>query len=153
MITETYREIEITLLEDENKWRFTANGRERTAPTLPKAREYIDNALGEIREKKTKPWEPFDVYVTTDYNGSKYTVAKVTSLAETTSYDGKREVWISVDGKRSKKNQSTLFELSDSNSAIIAELGGLVKQRGQLDERINRAKHTLLPIKWPEGVI
>lgn len=58
LITDTYRDIEIVLLEDENKWRFTANGRERTAPTLPKAREYIDNALDAVKSKKEKPWEP-----------------------------------------------------------------------------------------------
>ena len=155
MVTETYRDIEITLLEDENKWRFTANGRERTAPTLPKAREYIDNALDAVKAKKEKPWEPFEAWYSARYGRYDLIKAMVTSEAETRHG---REFWITYtskdyrgndERKREKVSLSKLFQLSPENDAVIQRIRDLEAQSEKLDLEIREARGKLMPISIP----
>jgi hypothetical protein len=145
MITETYRDTEIVLLEEENIWRFTANGRERKAPTLPKAREYIDNALDAVREKKEKAWEPFDAYLREWSSSAMFQIVKVTSIAEPNKWDGP-QFWINADGKRSKQSRKSLYAVSDENSAKIAELNALELEIKRLREHAEIISQTLEPI-------
>lgn len=153
MITETYREIEIVLLEEENKWRFTANGRERTAPSIVKAHEYIDNALDEVATKKVKAWKPFEAYFKVSYQDT-FEVVTVTSQAE----DGRDNFWINNKNKdyrgfkekgRSKERVSTLFVISPENDKLIAEYKALVKQAEDANEKaaatLGRIQHVEAP--------
>src|SRR5688572_16715979 len=121
---ETYRDVQITLLEDENKWRFTANGRERTAPTLPKAREYIDNALDAVESKKEKPWEPIDAYWLDVYPRDLGTLDKgrITSIAGR-DYRGRTEVWFSGTRRgRCKTSLENLCVVTPENESVFQEM-------------------------------
>jgi predicted mannosyl-3-phosphoglycerate phosphatase (HAD superfamily) len=149
MITETYRDIEITLLEEENKWRFTANGRERSAPTLPKAREYIDNALDEITTKKVKPWQPFDAYLCR-YSDSKFRLVTVTSRAERNRYSSRVDFWITENGSRSKVDGDYLYAKTPKNDKLIADYHQLVKELEALEEKVSEAKGRIQHITIPK---
>lgn len=149
MIQETYRDITVTLLEDENKWQFEVNGRERTAPTLPKAREFIDNALDRVATKKEKPWEPFDAYYNKRWAGSsEYELIKVTSVAESPSYRGP-SVWVNRNGKREKQELSDLYDTSPENQEAIVKIGKLNREIEGLESQINQLKQTLKKIMLP----
>lgn len=146
VIKDTYREVEIILLEDENKWRFTANGRERTAPTLPKAREYIDNALDAVKGKKEKQWEPIPAWKSAPFDKQKFTRVTITALAEGRRYSGP-EVWVKsdVDGKRSKEDLNLLFADTDANAEAIrriqqleSEIKRVTGEMGELREKMDR---------------
>jgi hypothetical protein len=149
MITETYRDVEITLLEDENKWRFTANGRQRTALSLPKAREAIDKTLDDVKTTKEKPWEPFDVYLLESNYGHEYAVVTVTSIADTTAWDKTPDIWISNDGKRKKTSLRSIFTLSDDNAERIVKIKQLAKQAADLNAEIQQLKTALNPVTLP----
>lgn len=145
MISETYREIEIVLLENENKWRFTANGRERTAPTLPAAREAIDKAL-----KAETKWEPVDAYFTS-YNSSG--PVRVTITSEAGGHHGNyRQFWISNNGKRSKESEGVLYAITPENDALFARIVELVKQQKALREQEKELLQQLRPIQIPTAV-
>jgi hypothetical protein len=145
MITENYRDYEIVLLEEENKWRATINGRERTFDTLPKVRESIDRF--EDEPKKVKKWEPFDAYKRDGYGRGEFVIVKVTSLAEK-DY-GSPQVWVSNDGKRSKEQAKYLYEASSANAAIVAEIqrleGEISKLNSQKSEQAGKLTAITLP--------
>ena len=154
MITETYREVEIVLLEDENKWRFTANGRERTAPTLPKAREYINNALDAVEKKKEKKWEPFEAWYQGRFGGREFIKVTVTSEAGA-GYSSEREFWISYQSKdyrgrderkREKVRQTELFVDSPESAELIQRSGDLKKQAAELEDDARQLIGKLVPI-------
>lgn len=155
-IQHTYRDIEITLLEDENKWRFTANGRERTAPTLPKAREYIDNALDAVATKKEKPWEPFEAWATNGYSKSDFRKVRVTSEAERSGSE--RKFWIvgpykdyrgKVEDKREKVSMRQLFAASPENQTLITQTEELQARAEALHEEAAACVANLQPIQVP----
>lgn len=147
-----YRGVEIVYLEDPNRWRFTANGRERSAESLVKAREAIDRALDDVKAKKEKPWEPFDaIFNASTYNGSAdYLKVKVTSVAEERSYSGP-QVWISNNGKRSKEALSRLFKDCPENEALIAEMVRLQAEREAIDEQMSKARGQMIRASLPAG--
>jgi hypothetical protein len=155
MVTETYRDTVITLREDENVWGFTANGRERTAPSLPKAREYIDNALDGVKSGKVKKWEPFEAWHT-ERHGRDGKV-KVPSEAEK-GYGSSRYFWIvgprndyrgGVEQKREKVSESYLKAATPENDALIAEIQEIDKQRDALDVLESEKRKLLAPIQIP----
>jgi len=150
MISETYREIEITLLEEENKWRFTANGRERTAPSLPKAKEYIDNALDEIRTNKVKPWQPFEAYHCR-YSDTTFNLVTITSQAEGSRYSPRsdRYFWATQNGKRSKLDGDYLYAKTPENDKLIADYAALNRELEALEIRVRAAKGKIEKITIP----
>jgi hypothetical protein len=155
-IKTTYRETEIIYLEDPNRWRFTANGRERSAESLVKAREAIDRALDEVREKKQKPWEPFEAYFAKGYRDEGFVRVRVTSVAEERSYSSEPKFWISkpdAKGKpeRSKESASSLFKLCAENEALITEMGKLYAERERVDGAIRDARRQMVKIEIPKG--
>lgn len=159
MITETYRDVEIVLLEDENKWRFTANGRERSAPSLPKAREYIDNALDEVKSKKAKVWEPFEAYHKSGYSTDSFEKVTVTSEAESDRYSNRRQYWINNKNKdhrghkekgRSKVSATELYAITPDNDKLIAQLAVLSKESEQLEEKIRSTAAKVKQITVPK---
>lgn len=139
MITETYRDVEIVLLEEENKWRFTANGRERTAPSTVKAREFIDSALDAVATKKEKPFEAIPVCYMPPYPDSndveKIGKGRITSIADK-NYRGEPVVWATTKYRGREKTDLTYFCAdSPENDAIFARLQKLAKQEEEIAEQ------------------
>lgn len=139
MIQETYREIEITLLEEENKWRFTANGRERKSETLPKAREAIDRALDAIATKKEKPFERVPVYFMPPYPDTSDVDAVdtgyITSVADP-NHRGEPVVWVAMKHRgREKKDLNYFCAASPTNDAVIDRLKAFAKQIEAIDQQ------------------
>jgi hypothetical protein len=152
-IKQMHRDIEIMLLEDENVWQFTVNGRQRKAPTLPKAREYIDNALDRIETKKEKPWEPIDAYFLDSYPNSLGNLqkGKITSVAGR-DYRGRDEVWFSSDkAGRRKVSIASMVAVSDSNNVILARLKENKKEQDRLAEAFRRDAALLLRVELPKN--
>jgi len=152
MITENYRDIEIVLLEEENKWRFTANGRERTAPTLPKAREFIDNALDAVNSRREKPWEPFQAYRRRGYHSEEFDVVTVTSLAERGRWKNVDEYWIKGKNGRDKVSVDDLYALSEANTALIKRIAELDAERERIDTMVGEQRAQLERIIRPAEV-
>ena len=150
-ITTTYRDIVITYWEGDNKWRFTANGRERSSESLVKAKESIDRALDEVKAEKVKPWQPFEAYLGDRYSTSgKYQKVKVTSVAEDRGY-GEGKMWVSNNGNRSKESISSLYAVTPENDALISEIQRLTKEREALEEKLREAKGKMVNIEVPKG--
>lgn len=155
MIAETHREIEITLLEDENVWRFTANGRERTAPTLPKAREYIDNALDKVGEDKAKKWKPIPAYYCESYSGSDFQLGSITSIAEPSRYNrSDMQAWLSTPdakrGTRCKKSLNDLYAVTPKNSALIEKIKATKVQVRELENQVRKYRADLTVVTLPK---
>lgn len=149
-IKTTYEGIEITYLEDPNKWRFTVNGRERSTESLVKARESIDRALDGVQTKKEKPWEPFEAYYGDDYGTSdKFPKVKVTSIAEYGGY-GYPKVWLMRDGQRRKEPLDKLFQVTAENIAIIVDLQRIATQRAKLENEMVELKKKLVKVELPK---
>jgi hypothetical protein len=153
-ITETYRDVEIVLLEDENVWRFTANGRERKAPSLPKAREWIDNALDKVATKKEKPWEPIEAYFLDTYPNSLGQLHKgrITSVADK-DYRGRDQVWFNADDGRGRRKVSitSLVAVTPENEAILARLREIEKQQDVLERKFRNDVALLARVELPKN--
>lgn len=150
-ITQTYRDIEITLLEEDNEWRFTANGRERKAPSLPKAKEWIDNALDKVATKKEKPWESIEAYYVDTYPTSLGNLkkGKITSIAGK-DYRGRDEVWFVSDNGRRKVSLAYMVAVTDGNEAIFARLRENEKQQDLLARAFRNDAALLARVELPK---
>jgi len=146
MIGETYRDVEVVYLIDENKWRFTVNGRERTAETLSKARESIDRSLSNVSQKKEQAWKPFEVWHRERY-GDGFKKVLLTSVAEGRSrWDKSAYAWISNNGKRSKEPMSLLFSIDEHNNALVEKIVSLEAEGHRIDIEIGENVKQLQPV-------
>lgn len=156
-ITQTYRDVEVTLREDENTWSFTVNGRQRSAPTLPKAREYIDNALDEVKAGKVKAWEPFMAW--TDHGFGGLRKVKVTSQAER-SYSNPEFWTVDQDAKdhrgrtkpeRKKISINWLYEDTDANAERVRQIEDYNKRVAALNDEQEKVKGALTKMPIPSS--
>jgi hypothetical protein len=145
-IKTTYRDVEIVYLEDPNKWRFTANGRERSAESLVKAREAIDRTLD--KEVKEKPWEPFEAYFNRYADGDPFKKVLITSVAEGRSYSGV-EVWVKDGNSRSKESLRHMYKVCPENEATIAELVRLAAEKKAIEKKVEREQGKLILVELP----
>jgi hypothetical protein len=135
-----YAGITIVYTEADNLWRFELRGRDRSADSLAKAKEFIDKHPAE----KGKPFERVKAYLTSRFDGE-YKPCEITSIAE--SSWGTNCAWISIDGKRKKENVGRLIPATPENDSIIAQIvvmnaerTKLTKQIGTLDSSMKRYK-------------
>lgn len=148
-VTTTYRDIEVALLEDANQWKATINGRERTFPTLPKARESIDKSLANIAKKTVAPFERFDVWFRERY-GNGFKKVTVTSYAEGRSHwDKSQYAWVNKNGERSKEPISQLFPINEINTDLVEQITKLEDQGKAIDEQIGELAKQLQSLAIP----
>jgi hypothetical protein len=152
LIKHTYRDIEITYIEGNDKWNFTVNGRERNRESLTKAKESIDRALD--NEVKERPWQPFEAWYENRYSGNRdYEKVRVTSEADR-DY-GRRQFWImrevtdnkgNKEQKRVKVQMDYLFASTPENDQKIRQITELREQANKLYEEAKAVSSKLAPI-------
>lgn len=128
MIT-NYDDVKIEYDEKANKWRFELRGRERSADSLAKAKEFIDK---EPKEKKAFTRTP--AYLT-DWSFSRFSEVDVTSIAEAPAYSNSKMFWISNSERREKVEARNLFANCDSNEVLIAAIKRIDDEAGKLDKQ------------------
>ena len=74
MITENYKDITITYMEDANKWEFTLRGRTRAVDSIKQAREAIDKVP--VGKRK---FAHFPAYYHRNYADNQFQKVTVTS--------------------------------------------------------------------------
>lgn len=139
-----YGGVEVSYVERENHWEFELRGRLRNAPSLAKAKEFIDR---EPKEKR-KPFERFECYYSS-YSGEPRLVT-VTSYAGR-GYSG-HEFWIiNSRGSREKVRASSLYLVNAANDQKLAEIKALDGQCEQIRQKQNAITESLETAKPPEG--
>lgn len=146
MITETYRDIEITLIEDENRWRFTVNGRERTCQTLPNARASIDKVQDAVVKDKKKAFEPIPAWYMS------YTEEPQLVTITAFNFDEYRGVlaWIMRGKNRGKEEVTQLYHDNAYNRNLFATIKQCNAQADNLRGLIRTAKTQLQHIPVPK---
>jgi hypothetical protein len=148
-ITQTYRGVEIVYIESADRWNFIANGRERNAESLAKAKESIDRSLD--YERKERPWKPFAAYHK-DY-GRGFDPVTVTSEADR-DYGSDKYFWISKAGKngrkeRSKESEFELYAASVENEQKIARYRELDAEIKRLSSEQRQLVETMTKVTAP----
>lgn len=127
MIEIEYNGGKITYSEANNKWHADLDGTRLTIQgrsSLAEARKLIDDIQG--REKGTKEKPAFKRQPAYFFAWSEVSEVEVTSKAEDGSrYGSEGAYWVMKGGKRSKENESNLFDFSPANQALIEEWKGL----------------------------
>jgi len=128
--------------EKDDKWEFELRGRERSAPSLAKAKEFIDK---EPMEKKEKTFVPQRAFKFDSFSGMTVIRGKVTSIAEQ-NYR-RVEVWFSADGgTRTKNYASSVYLDNEKNAPILAEIQALNKELNELKDKIDARRAALKTI-------
>lgn len=136
-MTTTHRDIEITYDEKDNRWHFELRGRQRSADSLAKAREFIDKP---VTEKEEKPFKPISAWFW-DYRDEPHKVI-VTSIAEHRGY-GYAQAWIKDGKDRGKADARHLFPDTDATAAVITKWTSIRLQRDVLSEQLSKLKASL----------
>lgn len=106
----------ITYDEQENKWKFTLRGRDRSAESLLKAKEIIDKPV-----EKAKPFEKIPAWFFKYGDGP--IKVDVTGVAESHGYGGEVSVWVNNKGTRSKERANgNIFPQNEKNDALVEEI-------------------------------
>lgn len=135
----------ITYHEADNAWKFTLRGRDRSAESLAKAKEFIDRP---VSAEKAKPFQKIPAWFL-HYNSLPAKV-DVTGIAEGRGWRGENEVWISNKGKRSKEYIGEVRPANPKNDALIAKIIAKREEREKLYEEINQLESELDPLVLPK---
>lgn len=144
-ITIAHRGTTITYNESENRWAFTLRGRDRSAESLAKAKEYIDKPVpfGE----KAKPFEKIPAWYF-PYNDTPKK-AEVTGIAEK-GYSCE-EVWITCEGKRSKQRVlDRIYPANEKNDALVQQIITAQQEIVNLRKSIYESTRHLAPLVLPK---
>lgn len=133
----THSGVTITYNEREDKWQFTLRGRDRSADSLAKAKEYIDKP---IPAEKAKPFAKIPAWLYS-YNAEEPVKVEVTGIAEI-NY-GCQSVWINNSGVRSKERVHNIYQRNDKNDMLIGQIISKLQQVGSLREEISDIKSML----------
>jgi hypothetical protein len=136
-IKHTHDGVEITYDEKENRWRFHLRGRERSAESLAKAKEFIDKP---VVEKEEKTFVPIDAWWFSYSEGPR--IVKVTSVAER-GYGSLEYYWIKDGKDRSKRAAYELYPKTDKNDKLVSEVQALDSQLDSLREKRDEKKQKL----------
>jgi hypothetical protein len=123
-MTIEYSGIIIAYDEKDNRWRFTLRGRDRSAESLAKAKEYIDKPKPE--DKKEKPFERIKAF-RFSYGGT-VLVGEVTSIAER-GYSNLKAWFVGPGHNRSKEAAYSLYPMTSENEALLKQWKVLEEQR------------------------
>ena len=143
----TYQDVQVTYIEGSNLWEFELRGRTRTAPSLAKAKEFIDKEPAEKRK-------PFERFLSIKWAYGERKTITVTSYADK-GWGGDHNFW-TVDSskttwrgnpKRSKESASKLIVISPENTEKIQQYDELDKQIKALKEKQERVFQSLERVK------
>jgi hypothetical protein len=143
-ITVVHDDTTITYNESENRWTFTLRGRDRSAESLAKAKEYIDKPLP---PEKAKPFEKIPAWFLPYHD--KPEKVEVTGIAERRY--GAEEVWINVGGRRKKEAVAyKVYPSNTKNDALIEQILAAQKEISKLKQNIDESKSHLAPLVLPK---
>jgi hypothetical protein len=134
-------ETTITYNESEDKWEFTLRGRDRSAESLAKAKEYIDKP---VPAEKAKPFEKIPAWLL-DYNRKPVQV-EVTGVAERTRYGGEEEVWIKSGATRCKQKVRNIVPSNRKNDELIASMLCNLEDQRKLSNEYEKLRQKLDPL-------
>jgi hypothetical protein len=112
-------ETTITYNESKDKWEFTLRGRDRSAESLAKAKEYIDKP---VPAEKAKPFEKISAW---NYaHSDKPERIEVTGIAESNGYcRDELHVWIKLGTSRQKVSVPyRIYPSNPKNDALMASI-------------------------------
>lgn len=139
-----HSDITITYNEGEDKWQFTLRGRDRSAESLAKAKEYIDKPLP---PEKAKPFEKIPGWFF-PYSDKPQKV-EITGIAERRYRS--EAVWISISGKRQKENINYhVYPSNSKNDTLIEEILAAQKEIEKLQKNVSESKRRLSPLVLPK---
>lgn len=142
-----YHGITITYNESTDVWLFTLRGRDRSAETLLKAKEYIDRP---VKSTKANTFTRTKVMLRT---GGSFVEGEVTSIAGT-GYRGRAEAWVSytVEGRaqRAKYFCNDLYPINPVNMSGIERIRAIDEQRAKLNREREAVVAGLKPYVPPE---
>lgn len=141
----THRDIRVSYNEVDNRWYFELDGRERSAESLVKAKEFIDNPP---KEKKVSTFKRVDAF----YGETTWDIplkVTVTSIAENRS--SRPDLiccWI-IDsrGDRRKVGLEYLFGFTPENIDRIKAMREVEKQEKELDKQRGSIRKSLTVLK------
>ena len=146
-ITVVHSDTTITYNEGENRWTFTLRGRDQSADSLAKAKEFIDKPLP---PEKAKPFEKIPAWFFPYAESPKK--IEVTGIAEgRIAYGGDSYVWVTEKGKRSK--ESVLFRIYPSTPLNDEFIAAILEKRQTIDElktECEDLKQRLQPLVLPK---
>jgi hypothetical protein len=135
----------ITYNEKENKWEFTLRGRDRSAESLAKAKEFIERP---VPEEKAKPFKKIPAWFF--HHAQAPQKVEVTGIAERT-FSSLLYVWINNSGKRSKECVShTIYPSTPANDEKVAEMLKKAAEIEHLEEEYQKLKSSLTPLELPK---
>ena len=135
----------ITYNEREDKWQFTLRGRDRSADSLAKAKEYIDKP---VAAEKAKPFEKIDAWFF-EYTDDPKKV-QVTGIAES-RYSSSPEVWInSKEGRKRVQVRYKLFVANEQNDTTVGQMVARKNQIDLLRKEISNLKEKLIQLEIPK---
>lgn len=140
-ITVVHSDTTITYNEGENKWTFTLRGRDRSADSLAKAKEFIDKPLP---PEKAKPFEKIPAWST--YRDSP-TRGEVTGFTE--EY-GTPAVWFVSNKTRNKIRAHYIFPSNAKNDRIFELVNTKEKQINTIRFEIRAALYGLKKLVIPK---
>jgi hypothetical protein len=145
-ITVVHDDTTITYNESENRWTFTLRGRDRSAESLAKAKEYIDKPLP---PEKAKPFEKIPAWWFRYSEVPKK--IEVTGIAEGRAYSGTEYVWINNSGNRRKESVAhAIYPANAKNDPLINEIVAEEKAIRDSRSRIESLRQKLSPLVLPK---
>jgi len=142
-----HKDVEVTLWEEDDTWRFTLRGRDRAAPSPSKARDLIDRP---VPANKAKPFTPIPA-ILSRARESRFIPGTITSIAAD-SFRSDIKVWFSGPNGRQKFGLNEFVAPTPENLAIIAECEKLMEAARSAEERARELGKNLakLTIEVPE---
>jgi hypothetical protein len=149
MISETYKDMEVRYLEDNNQWGiYEDQSLTHRTDSLRKAREWID------RYKK-KPMKRRPVFFCTNEwnNTGLFEKVDLTSINPYKKhYSNSFDCTIVYNGRRSKVKTSDVYEATKANEKKVGEINAIVKKIQSLRKRKEDLTKLLDPIQPPTPI-
>lgn len=137
----------ITYDEQENKWKFTLRGRDRSAESLAKAKEIIDKP---VPAEKAKPFEKIPAWLF-KYSSETPVKVEITGIAEGYGYGRSEFVWVNNAKKRSKEMiAGGVYPSNEKNDFMVAQIIAKMKTVAELRDAIADLKSNLAPLVLPK---
>lgn len=141
-----HSDVTITYDEQQNKWLFTLRGRDRSADSLAKAREFIDKP---VPRDKAKPFQKIPAWFFR--YGEPPVKIEITGIAEERSYSGGERVWIKCKRSRSKESVAyAIYPQSTKNDALVQQIITKESQVEKLREEISNLRGKLEKLVLPK---
>lgn len=132
----TYDGVDIIYSEDKNRWQFELRGRERFSESLAKAKE----AIGKSAKSEANKFSPVAALAVTY---SRIRAGTITSICELDN--SSQQVWFVEDKDKVRRKEFLLnmFESSEYNLQLVAEIADLDNEAESLQNKAAKKRQAL----------